>query len=163
MAHRHNAPWGYAHCGPSSFDGAASTRVRSYLRSNGFYPSFVARSLKVEPIRRAQSVRLSNAGFSSIRLARHPLSPPTSTSPVPPHVGQAPVPWQRGHGSSASNGPKNLSEMFLPSPWHRRQLPAPGMSQSGQTCEAILHVQLVSGFWSVFSMQSRRVPVCTFH
>ena len=70
MAHRPNAPWGYAHCGPSSFDGAASTRVRSYLRSNGFCPSFVPHSLKVEPIRRAPVCSASNAGVPIRSVSR---------------------------------------------------------------------------------------------
>src|SRR5262250_1706915 len=45
---------------------------------------------------------------------RHPLSPPTSTAPVPPHVGQAPLPLNVGKVSRLQTARKTcLTGFFL--------------------------------------------------
>lgn len=73
----------------------------------------------------------------------YPPSPPTSTSPVPPHVGQSPLPPQAEQADSCSKT-MTASEIFAPRalllPWQTEQLPSPEESQSRQVWVVTLHL-----------------------
>jgi hypothetical protein len=91
-----------------------------------------------------ERVRLARA---TRNWTRHPLSPPTSTSPVPPHVGQKPLPPQAEQDESCANtttASERCCRRVFPLPWQAEQLPSPAESQSKQTRLVILHVP--SGF-----------------
>jgi hypothetical protein len=53
----------------------------------------------------------------------------------------------------------DFSAGIFPVPWHPRQMPSPGMSQSGQIREAILRVQTFARFWSL-SLSENKGPLC---
>src|SRR5580692_3837248 len=74
-----------------------------------------------------------HSGECQGRTTEDQPSPPTSTSPLPPHFAQWPLPPQELQEPSLPYPPEKLAPEELPLPWHAGQFPSPGESQSMQT------------------------------
>jgi hypothetical protein len=95
-------------------------------------------------------------------------SPPTSTSPLPPHFEQCPLPAQELQEPSLPYPPPaKLAPEELPLPWHAGQFPSPGESQSIQTWVDMGRLPVSAAILLAFRadvksnkrMQCRRDPV----
>jgi Transposase len=90
------------------------------------------------------------------------LSPPASISPVPPQVGQSPLPSQAEQADSCPNtmtSSEILSRKAFPVPRQTEQFPSPGESQLGQVWVVILHVATLSAIlvWFPATVKTRLV------
>jgi hypothetical protein len=93
------------------------------------------------------TIELSSSATSEACL-RQP-SPPTSTSPLPPHFEQWPLPPQELQFPSLPYSEKVAPEA-VPTPWHAGQFPSPGESQSMQVWVDMVSLPVISAILLAF-------------